>query len=60
MTTSAAKGLVTKSYNKLLSVKTGPFKVVEVSPTTVPIDEDGIYNTVSVDRSTVALTARDS
>lgn len=52
MMTLAAERLVIESYRKLLSVKTRPFRVVEVTRTTITIDERGIRNTVSVGRCT--------
>lgn len=40
MMTSTAECLATESYNKLLHTKTEPFSVVEVTPTTVTIEEE--------------------
>lgn len=49
ITTSATERLATGSYKKVMSPKTWPFKVIEVSPTTISTKEDGVRNTVSVD-----------
>lgn len=38
----------------LMPTKKGPFKVIEVPPTTITIDKHGIWNTVSTDRDTLA------
>lgn len=57
MTTSAEERLVTASYSKLLFLKTGPFRLIEVMPTTVTIDKDGTRNTVPVDWAPVAPAA---
>lgn len=45
MKTSASERLVTESYSKLASSKTGLFRVIKVTPETVTIDQDGIGNT---------------
>lgn len=58
MATSAAKCLATESYSKLLSSKTRPLRAMEMTPTSVTMDEDCIRNTVSVDRDTVASKAK--
>lgn len=34
----------------------GPFAFVSVQPNTITIDEHGIFNTVLVDRATIALS----
>lgn len=60
MTTSAAGGLASQSNSKVLSAKTGPFFVVEVKPSTVMMDGDSIGNTISVNRATVAQTAKET
>lgn len=41
-----------------MSRQTGPFKVVEVSPTAITINEDGTVNTVSVDQAILAPPAK--
>lgn len=46
--TSAAERLVTEFYNKLIPPETWPFRIIEVSPTTVTIGKEGIQNTVSI------------
>lgn len=58
MTTSAAKLVETKSYNRLRSFKTGLFMVIGVSSTIVLIDKDGIGNTLFVDWTAVAPVAK--
>lgn len=60
LTTSASECLTTDLYNKLLSVKKGPFKVAKVLPTTVMIDEDGTQNKVWVDQTTVDPTVKET
>lgn len=52
--TSTTERLVTESHSKLQSVKTGPFRVIKVAPTTVKNDKDGVGNMVSVKGATVA------
>lgn len=58
ITTSAAELPTTESSSKLLSAKTVPFRVVDVTPTTMKIDKEGKRSTVSMDRPTVAPTAK--
>lgn len=58
MSKSTADLLETESYCKLLCTKTGPYCVIEVMPTTVTNDEDGIQNTISLDRVTVAIVQK--
>lgn len=58
MTTYAAGHLAKESYSKLKSAKTGPFKVIEASPTTIKMDEDGARNTVSINGDTLAPSAK--
>lgn len=60
VTTFSAEFLATEWYRKLLSTKTGMFVVIEVTLTTVVIDEDGICNTVSLNRPTVAPTTKET
>lgn len=48
--------LATDFHSKVMSPKVGPFRVIEVSPRTVTIDEDGILNTVSSNHVTLAPT----
>lgn len=55
---SSAECLTTASYNQLMPSKTGHFQVVRVSPTTITIDQDGIRNTVSINRSTLAPSTK--
>lgn len=57
MAASVTEHLATESFNKLMPLEPGPFKVVEVSPTTVTIDEDGIHDTVRIVRPTLAPPA---
>lgn len=47
MTTSSAENLETESYNKLMLRHKEPFKVIELFPTAIMIDEEGIRNTAS-------------
>lgn len=54
ITTHTEGRLAIESYSKLLSVRTGPFHVVEISPTTVRIDEYRIHSLLSLDQATVA------
>lgn len=58
MTTSAAEHLATESFHKLMVPNTGTFKVIQVLRKGTTIDEDGIRNTVSIDRATLALLAK--
>lgn len=58
VTTSAENCLATESNNKLLSVKTGTSRIIQILPTTVTTDKDSIRNTVSVYRATVAPTLK--
>lgn len=51
MTTSAAKVLANKSYNKALSRRTWPIKVIEVAAETVTIAENEIWSTVLINRA---------
>lgn len=53
MTTSGPEVLANDLYSKLMPHKTGPFKVDEVSPPTITVEEDGIQNTVSIHLATV-------
>lgn len=46
MSTSSTERLVTESYSNLMPQKTELFKIIEVLPTTITIDEDGFQNTV--------------
>lgn len=55
--TYAAEQLAAKVYNMLLWFRMGPSKVAKVSRTTVPIHEDGIRNGISMDWSTLVLSA---
>lgn len=52
MTTNVAQCLATKSYNQLLTVKNGLYRVIRMTPTTVTTDEDIIRNTVTEDLAT--------
>lgn len=54
ITTYIAEGLAAGLYCKLLSVKTRSQREIEVRPTTVAIDENGIQNTIPVDLATVS------
>lgn len=54
MTTSAAQRLATESYSNLLSVKAGPFHVIEVKTATLVVAEDDLQNTVFLDKALVA------
>lgn len=58
MTASAGVHLATESYSKLLSAKTGPFRVVELMSTTGTNDEDSTRLTLSVDPPTVTSNAK--
>lgn len=53
MTTSAVERLAVRLYSWLVSAKTGPCPVFEVTPTTVKISGEGIRSTLSVDLATV-------
>lgn len=46
------------SYNKLQPPKAGPFQIIKLQPLTVVLDEEGVLNTVSVQRITAALGLR--
>lgn len=50
--------LVTEAYNKLMPPETGPFRVIEVPPTTISIDAVGTGNTVSIYKATLAPSAK--
>lgn len=52
MTTSAAFWVATGAPSKELSIRTGLFEGIEVSPTTVTIFDEGIQNTVSTNWAT--------
>lgn len=54
MTPSSAERLDTESYNRLMSRKTAPSKIIEILPTTITIDIDGIGDTVLIDLPTMA------
>lgn len=54
LTTFVTGCLVTETYSKLLSVETGVFREIEVSPMIVMIDEHCIRHTVSMSRDIVA------
>lgn len=56
METSAAEQLAIYLYSKLMSPKIGSFIIVDILPNTVTIDEDGLSNTVSIDRVTFRTT----
>lgn len=58
MTTSAAERPAIASYNKPITREADRFEVVEVKWTTISIDEKGIRNTVSIDRSTLVQSAK--
>lgn len=58
MIKSAAERLAAEAYSKLLSTKSGPFRLIKVKPKTLTIDEDGIRNAAPVDQDTVASTAK--
>lgn len=60
ITTSATNGLATASHSYLLLVKTGPFYVIEMTPTTVTIYEESIRNAASVDWPRVASAPKDA
>lgn len=51
---------MTTLYSKLPSTLTGTFHVIEVRPATRTIDQDGIRNTVFVDKATVAPSGRET
>lgn len=53
MTTSATVGLANESYQKLRSPQTGPFKVMEVSPTTLSRMKMEIKIPISIDQATL-------
>lgn len=52
------KQLATGAYHKLLPRSSGPFRAISVQSSTVPIDEHGIENTVSIDPVLHALAMR--
>lgn len=52
----AAERLATFSRNKLMYPKIGAFKIVEILPSTVSMDKDGISNTVSIDHTPLVPT----
>lgn len=56
MKVSATKRLATVLYRESGSQSIGQFSIVKISSCTVTIDEDGIWNTVSVDHATLAPT----
>lgn len=58
ITAPATERSVADSHSKLLFAATGPFLVIEITPATVPIDEGGIQNSVSVVWATGAPTAK--
>lgn len=58
MTTVTAARLSTELISKLVSTKTGLFLVVKKPSTTVTIDEDGVHNTVPINRALVAPTRK--
>lgn len=51
MALSAAVRLATDFYNKFMPREPGTFEVIEVSPTTIAINEDWTLDTVSVDEA---------
>lgn len=57
MTTSAVERLKTEFDSKPLPANTGPFRVIEVTTTTMKKDEDGISN-IAADLATVAQRRR--
>lgn len=50
--TSPASTLANAAYNKLLPRALGPFRVISVQPHPLTIDEEGIPNTIFIDRAT--------
>lgn len=58
MATTDTERLSAESYNKLMHTKPGPFKVIEVSQTTITIDEDGIQNTICIHGAPLAPSAK--
>lgn len=54
LTTSAAEWLANESYSKLMPWKLSPFKIFEVTSSTLAIDEDGIRNTVWINHAILA------
>lgn len=54
--TTSASAMANATYNKLLIRALGPFHVNSVQPHTLTIEEDGIPNTISIDRATRAPT----
>lgn len=58
LTTSVADLLAPESYNKLTLPKTGPCKVIKVSPTSIRIDGGEIRNTLSTDQATIRALAK--
>lgn len=58
MTTSTADRMMTESYSKLMPPKTRRFKIIEVSPTPIRIEEDGVWATVSIDQATLSPSAK--
>lgn len=57
MTVSASEHLATESHNKLMPPTTRPFNVIGVSLATAAIYEEGIPNTVYMERATLAPSA---
>ena len=53
---SESEKLAKRKRYKLMFKKTGPFKIVATDSHTVTIDEDGLHNTVSIDRISPAPT----
>lgn len=58
MTTSDVERLATESYNQLRPSGRGQFREIEVSPTTITINENKIQNIIPIDAATLAPPAR--
>lgn len=54
----AAQPLANETYTKLMRPKAGLSSLIEVSATTLTINEDGISNTVSIKRATLAPSVK--
>lgn len=57
MPTSAAERLKNESYNKLISSKTVPLKLIEFAPRKITMDESRVQNTASIGREMWAPSA---
>lgn len=58
MTTSTAERLPPEFCGKLLSIKTGLFRAIQVLPMTVTIEQNGACHAVSADHAKIAPVAK--